>query len=49
MYIYICEEDNLEHWFLTGVPRNYENRIFIIIMTLEEFYKIFQKIKFKYI
>ena len=41
----------LDHWFLTGVPRNYESRIFffITIMTREEFYKIFQNIKFKYI
>ena len=41
---------NLEHWFLTGVPRNYESRIFFfIIMTLKEFYNIFQNIKSKYI
>ena len=32
-------------------PRNYESRtfFFIIIMTLEGFYNIFQNIKFKYI
>ena len=43
---------DLNHWFLTGVSQNYESRIFFFyyfIMTLEEFYKIFQNIKFKYI
>ena len=49
--VFFNDFDDLYQWFLTGVPRNYESRIFlfIIIMTLEEFYKIFQNTKFKYI
>ena len=52
-------DESLEHWFLIGVPPivknhfyvNYKSRIFlfIIIMTLKDFYNIFQTIKFKYI
>ena len=50
---------SLHHWFLIGVPRAFckhsaklrkSNFFFIIIITtLEEFYNIFQNIKFKYI
>ena len=38
----------LEHWFLTEIMK-VEFSFFIIITTLEEFYNIFQNIKFKYI
>ena len=53
------EHYTLGHWFLTGIPQAFckcfaklsklNFFFFIIITTLEEFCKIFQKIKFKYI
>ena len=41
---------SLDYWFLTGVSRNYESWIFLLLLSwLEEFYNKFQNVKFKYI
>ena len=49
--IYFDDYDDLYHWFLTLVFREIMKAefFFIIIMILEEFYNIFQNMKFKYI